>query len=314
MKTSHILIGIFALTVPATIWYTQTAYQCPVPLSYRLGDIDPSFSLSVEEAKADIEAAVQIWEQSANRDLFVYDESADFTINFVFDERQEALNLEQTERQELDQTRDQNDGLMEQVQSLQSQYDELTQAYKSDVSRYETDLARYNADVSTYNDRGGAPPDTFSELEAERMRLSRESESLSDTASQLNTLANEINRLGEKGNDLINKYNREVNQYNQSFGFSREFTQGDYQGDNINIYTFTDKDELISVLAHEFGHALGIDHVETNDSLMYYLVDETDPITTLSIDDSIAFLETCGATETMGQKIRHAVRTFLSNF
>jgi hypothetical protein len=314
MKTSHILIGLFALSVPATIWYTQTAYECPVPLSYRLGDIDPSFSLSTEEALADIEAATQIWEQSAGRDLFVYDESADFTINFVFDERQETLNLEQIERQELDETRDQNEGLMEQVQSLQTQYDKLTQVYKSDVAQYEADLSEYNADVSTYNDRGGAPPDTFSELEAERKRLGKESESLSDTASQLNTLASEINRLSERGNQLISQYNKEVNQYNQTFGFSREFTQGDYQGDKINIYTFSDKDELISVLAHEFGHALGIDHVETNDSLMYYLVNETDPVTNLSADDTLAFLATCGSEETVGQKIRHTIRTLLNIF
>jgi hypothetical protein len=314
MNPSRVLIGLFALTIPLTIWYTSTAAQCPVPFSYRIGSIDESFALSTEEAKQDIEEATQVWEQSVGRDLFVYDESSDFTINFVFDERQEALNQEQSERRELDETRDQNDQVLEQVELLQLQYQDLTKTYQANVAEYEADLATYNANVNTYNDRVGAPPDTFSELEAERIRLSQVAESLSDTAAQLNSLAKEINELGERGNRLISEYNREVNKYNAEFGFAREFTQGDYQGDKINIYTFKDKDELVTVLAHELGHALGIGHVESEGSLMYYLVDETDSVIDLSADDALAFLEVCGATQTTGQQIRHTIRSFLAIF
>jgi len=314
MKSSHILIGLFALSIPFTIWYTSTATQCPVPLSYRIGDIDESFSLSKAEALSDVRAAEAVWERTIGRDLFVYDESANFTIDFIFDERQETLNLEQIERQELDETRDVNNQVLDQVQTLQSQYDNLTQTYLSNVAQYEEDLAEYNADVNTYNDRGGAPPDKFSQLEAERIRLSQVANNLSTTAAQLNTLASEINELGERGNQLVNEYNREVNQYNAEFGFSREFTQGDYQGDKISIYTFNGKDELITVLAHEFGHALGIGHVESSESLMYYLVDETGSVKNLSTDDTLAFLAVCGTTETIGQKTRHAIRSFLAKF
>ena len=314
MKMSHIIIGLFALTVPFTIWYTSTAAQCPVPLSYRLGTIDESFSLSAAEAKADIEAATQVWERSVGRDLFVYAESAAFTVNFVFDERQEALNQEESQRQELDATRNQNNAVMEQVETLQSQYQDLTRTYKNNVAQYERDLAAYNADVNTYNDRGGAPPEKFSELESERVRLNRVADDLSVTATQLNTLVSEINQLSERGNQLINDYNEEVGVYNEEYGFAREFTQGDYQGDKINIYTFSDKNELITVLAHEFGHALGINHVETSDSLMYYLMDETNSVTNLSAEDTRAFLAACGVTQTLGQQVRHTIRSLLDKF
>lgn len=311
MKISHIMIGLFALTIPLTLWYTSTAAQCPVPLLYRLGTIDESFSLSEAEAKANIAAAASVWEEAVSRDLFIYDESADFVINFVFDERQETLNHEQSERQELDQTRDKNAAVLEQVESLQVQYDDLAQDYQTDVAQYEQDLATYNADVNTYNDRGGAPPDKFSELEDERVRLSRVADTLSDTAKELNDLVAEINELSERGNQLVNDYNREVHIYNEEFGFAREFTQGDYQGDNINIYTFADKEELINVLSHEFGHALGIGHVETSGSVMYYLMEDTDSVTNLSTDDTLAFLDTCGATETFAQQVRRTIRSLL---
>jgi len=308
------MIGLFALTIPFALWYTNTAAQCPVPLSYRLGTIDESFSLSEAEAKADIETAAAVWEESVGRDLFVYDESATFAVNFVFDERQESLNQEQLERQELDQTRSQNNDVLQQVESLQVQYEDLTQTYKANVARYEQDLATYNADVNTYNDRGGAPPDKFSELETERVRLSRAADSLSSTAEQLNTLVSKINGLSDRGNQLVNDYNREVHVYNEEFGFAKEFTQGDYQGNEINIYTFTNNNELINVLTHEFGHALGIGHVETNGSVMYYLMDGTDSVTNLSTDDTLAFLEVCGATQTLGQQVRHTIRSFLTKF
>jgi phage-related tail protein len=312
MKISHIMIGLFALTIPLAMWYTSTAAQCPVPLSYRLGTIDESFSISESEAKADIEAATLVWEESVNRDLFVYDESADFIINFVFDERQETLNQEQSERQELDQTRDKNAAVLEQVESLQAQYDDLAQDYKADVAQYEEDLAAYNADVNTYNDRGGAPPDKFSELENERVHLNQVADALSVTAQELNALVSEINELSERGNQLVSDYNREVHVYNEEFGFEREFTQGDYQGDNINIYTFSDTKELINVLTHELGHALGIGHVETSGSVMYYLMEGTDSVTNLSADDTLAYLDTCGATQTLAQQVRHAIRSLLT--
>jgi len=314
MKISYIMIGLFALTVPLTVWYTNTAAQCPIPFTYRLGTIDESFSLSETEAKADVAAAAQLWEEAVGRDLFEYDESSDFTINFVFDERQETLNLEQTQRQTLDETRDKNNEVLEQVESSQSQYDDLEQNYKANVAQYEQDLANYNADVNSYNDRGGAPPDKFAQLERERVELDQTADSLNTTASQLNSLANEINTLGERGNQLVTDYNREVNEYNQEHAYAREFTQGDYQGGKINIYTFSDKNELITVLAHEFGHALGIGHVETSGSLMYYLMDDTDSVTDLSTEDTLAFLEVCGATESMGQQVRRTIREFLTKF
>jgi hypothetical protein len=270
--------------------------------------------LSVAEAKADIAAATQVWEESVGRDLFVYDQAADFTVNFLFDERQETLNQEQTQRQELDLTRDKNNAVLAQVETLQSQYEDLTQTHKANVAEYEQALVAYNADVNIYNDRGGAPPDKFSELESERARLNQVADELGVTATQLNTLVGEINQLSARGNQQVNDYNQEVEIYNQEYGFAREFTQGDYQGDRINIYTFSDKNELITVLAHEFGHALGIDHVETSESLMYYLMDDTDSVIGLSTQDTLAFLEACGATQTFGQRVRHTIRTLLATF
>jgi len=314
MKSSHIAIGIFALTIPLAVWYSATAAQCPVPLSYRLGEIDDSFLLTPEQARDHIEVAVQTWEGQMNRDLFVYDEAADFTINFVFDERQESVRLEEEEREALDIQQEQKDEVVAQIESLQTQYDSLARSYEADISSYEARLNAHNREVSNYNDRGGAPAEEFERLEEERTALAAQSDELSDTARILNTLGREINDLSERGVNLVDDYNKEVDRYNAEFGFEREFTQGDYQGDKINIYSFSSENELERVLAHELGHALGIGHVDDDSALMYYLMGEPDSALTLSTADETAYLNVCGTHETAGQRIRHFIRSSLTVF
>ena len=129
-----ILVTLFAsLAIAGTYWYTRTASVCPAPISYRVGDIDASFEITKEEAKAKVKQAADMWESSSGRDLFVYDETADFTVSFVFDERQAIANSEAAQKKELDDKRAQNDAIMGSVESLQSEYETLSSNYKSRV-------------------------------------------------------------------------------------------------------------------------------------------------------------------------------------
>lgn len=78
-----------------------------------------------------------------------------------------------------------------------------------------------------------------------------------------------------------------------SIGQSRgeEFTEGEYKSEyksgvyeqEIDIYEFSTKAKLRRVLAHELGHALGLDHVEDPKAIMYRLNQGTND--TLTKDD-----------------------------
>jgi DNA repair exonuclease SbcCD ATPase subunit len=272
--------------------------------------IDESFNLSEATAKEYIQKAEHNWEEATGRELFYYDESASLKIDFIFDERQQTADSEENLRNDLDKKRDENEELTKLVDKLRSEHESLTRTYQADVSRYEERLSKYNAEVNKYNDRGGAPTDVFSELEEERKSLSREADDLTETVSGLNDLVEKINELGDKLNQAVEAYNREVNAYNEEFGFAREFTQGDYHDGNIRIYKFSNEVEVVGVLTHEFGHALGIGHVESEGSLMYYLLDEEAKSVSLSEDDLKAFYEVCGQNETLGQKVRSKNKEF----
>jgi hypothetical protein len=312
MRTPFLLALCLSLVLGVTYWYQRTAYICPVPLPYRLAALDAEFDLTPEEAQSYITVAETLWEAEAGRPLFVYDETAAFTINFLFDERQAFADSEELSRSGLDRLQQQNDELLASIEVMNATFAESQQAYETQVTAYEERLAAHNANVVQYNDRGGAPPDAFARLEAEQAALEAERLRLEGLTRELNQTARELNRLGEQANRQIDSYNRLVTDYNNRFADGREFTQGDFQGDQINIYKFSDDVELVTVLAHEFGHALGIDHVEGEESVMYYLMTERTKYPTLSAADRAALAAVCGTGSEWDHRLRRIIRSGLT--
>lgn len=282
---------------------------CPVPLGYRLGALDQRFGLSEADALEAVAAAEAVWESATGRELFAYDPAADFTVNFRYDERQAFTEAELASRAELSTAEAVNESIAAEYNRLVAEYDELEQVFTRDSDAYEAALAAYNAEVERYNARGGAPAGVYEELERTARELERERQALEERQAVLDTLVAQINEVSERGNQVVDRFNEEVAGYNETFGGSREFTQGTYSSDGyIDIYSFDTRAELELVLAHELGHALGIDHVSGAESLMYFLIGEQPATLSLSSADQAAFELVCGEGNrwaTIGQKIRH---------
>jgi len=314
MRFSFILALVLSVSLAGVQWYQTTKYICPTPIEYRLGEIGESFSVSPNEAKAAISEAADLWENKVGEDLFIYTEDADFTINFIFDERQEVANAQTTDRDRLDNIAQQNDVFRTQIAELQNTYEVNQATFAAKRDAYDVDLLAYNDRVRQVNDRGGAGRDAFAALEEERVSLERISTSLQQEATGLNDLAQQLNNLSNEGNRLIDTYNQEVQAYNREYGEAHEFTQGDYQGGEINVYKFSDNNELVAVLAHEFGHALGINHIEEPGALMYYLLDdELFDAPTLAAADVSAYQAVC-ADQGIAGSIRGIIRQLISQF
>ena len=295
MRSGFLLALMITLVFAGGYLYNLAQAVCPVPISYRIGVLDDRFGLSEDEAKVAVAEAAEVWESATGQNLFTYDDTASFAVNFIFDERQAFLNEEGNFRDRLEAAENINEALTETHATLLEDYNALKTAYANKVDSYEANLRAYNQTVHQYNQEGGAPPEKFAELEEEKETLDKERQSLNSMAAQLNDMVDKINDIGDRGNALITNYNENVGEFNERIGDKREFTQGDYQEGRINIYTYQDERELQTVLIHEFGHALSLDHVEGEESFMYFLIGGQPADMMLSEFDLTEFNRVCGS-------------------
>lgn len=267
--------------------------MCRYPVEYRVGEVDDRFELTHDEARLAVADAESVWEEATGKNLFTYNADADFSINFVFDDRQALSVEEQDARARLESLEAESVAVAERYQTLVNEHTTLRQAYETQVASYEARLAAYNDRVESYNEAGGAPPEVYEELADEQDELEATASVLSAQTDELNALTEQVNQVGDRGNELIARYNERAEQYNARFGTAREFTQGDYQGDAINIYTFADEVELQQVLVHELGHALAVGHVDNPEAIMYHLLGTQPDDVALTEDDLEAFAQVC---------------------
>lgn len=311
---------LFFITLIVTIifstgyLYYSVAAVCQVPLRYSIGEFDNGFPLTNEDAIEALRAAEAVWEEPASRELFIYDETASFVVNFVFDERQARSEAEDSWRETLDSNEATSAEVAVQYNQVLRDYKQLEAAYQDRVDRYEAELLKFNTIVAAYNTEGGAPREVYEDLQDQERNLNQQKDILQKDALELEGVVESLNALGQRGNELIEKYNAGVSAYNTTFGEVDEFTQGDYRGNEINIYTFKDQNELVRVLVHEFGHALDIGHVEGSQSMMYYLMEDQPTVPVLSDEDKAAFIATCGTGEGIGYRVRTLITSIISKF
>jgi len=294
MRSSIATLLIITVVSGAGLWVYTARAICDVPIEYRIGDVDAEFSITFDEIRTAASDAESLWEDATGRNLFTYDPDADFAINFVFDERQAKTQEEMILRSELEQKKNLSEDVRARYDELTARYTELKDSYDTKSAAYQESLEEHNAEVARWNEAGGAPEGVYEDLNEQQEALAAEQRELNELSYDINQLVEQINAVGSEGNDLVDTYNDIVDSYNERFSEHSEFTQGDYQHDAINIYQFTDGDELRLVLAHEFGHALSLGHVENELSIMHHFMDEQDISLGLTAEDMEELSRVCG--------------------
>ena len=312
MRATYAVALMLTILLAGTYWYSSVEAVCKLPVYYTLGELDERFGLSETEVKNRLSEAESVWEDATGRNLFTYLPEADMKVNFIYDDRQASADAAEAAKERLEVTETVNEKLGETYAELIAKYNERELSYESRRADYEQRLNQYNARVEKYNQEGGAPPDVYEELQQEKEHLDQDRKLVNAMAEELNELSFQINQIGEQGNVLIDKYNENVRRFNDVFGHSEEFTQGDYEGRDINIYTFQNSWELKLVLAHEFGHALALGHVENEKSIMYYLLGEQPLEIEPSAEDLAEFQSVCGDVTTY-ERLREQISNWLKS-
>ncbi|ENX11240.1 hypothetical protein F895_03762 [Acinetobacter sp. CIP 64.2] len=238
---------------------------------YRIADIDPRFNLSQQQVLDLTQQAARLWEQETGQQNFIYDPQAEFSINLVFDERQQRS----TDRlQGLDQLKQQQQQWETQNQQLKQAKDEIqksTALIASKQAQLAAQFQQYNAEVQRFNQSRSSSKDLAQQFSQRQQALQQQSLALQHEVQEHNQRAQELNQRIQSLNQNNQQLVASANQFNQVFQ-PHLFHKGHFNGKQIFIYEFSSINDLRFTLAHEFGHALGLEHTNDPTSLMYPVI------------------------------------------
>ena len=278
MKTlgSIILYGALGVSL-FFLWDNVLRSPCSRIIEYSIGEFDDRYRISKDEFLDIVQESELVWEDVAQKELFRYVPDADFKINLKWSENQELLYQGDDLENQLDQQQSS-------IESVQSRYESALQRYETAKREFRQAEESYQRDVDLWNQNPGT--------QAAYQELKREERALNEQLTALNSLGALVNRLAEQSNQKIDQFNQGVNEFNQLFD-GREFDAGNTDGTEINVYSFDGEEELHALLVHEFGHVLGIGHIEDSESVMYYLLNEENSDGNLTNFDIAALEQSC---------------------
>jgi len=271
--------------------------RCQEPLTYRLGNIDSRFNITQNEVVEIMDEVEQLWESAIDKDLINLSQNGQIALNLIYSDEQKLTDAER-------QFSDRITAKEQRVSVVEREYKRLSDRYEKVEQGVQKTLNEYNSKIEAYNQlaKKWDGKEATSQIVAKFKTLEREINTLEATLKQkkqsLSSLRERTNDKTKQLNKLIKEHNNLITKYNDRFSKPRKFDQGRFvmQGDNqeINIYQFGNRTQLKTVLAHEVGHALGLDHVQNPKSIMYHMMGQQDRANLqLTEEDISALKEQC---------------------
>lgn len=275
-----ILLGFLGLLLYQNATYPQVRFNAwhdrllnpfDLRLRYRVAPVDPRFKLSQEQLIELSEKAIQIWTLGTGKQWFVYDPNAQLVVELVYDERQEHYQQQLSAKQDIEQ-RHQNwlnknneiEYFESQIQQQKLFLDQKKQQLNTAIQTYEFEVSNAQTQHSSETQR-----QAFNQRKLQlEQRVAQLQQEIQQYNQHINKLQYDIGQLNQLQHGLVT----DIQHYNQTFQ-PRLFDKGIFNGKSIQVYQFKNHDDLILTLAHEFGHALGLEHHQDPAGLMHPMLE-----------------------------------------
>lgn len=250
---------------------------CSKPMRYTIGSIDTRFSITKTELEEAVEAAVKTWNSGTNTKLIAKRSGdpvqGDITVQLVYDDRQERTDHEIRFRERIRSQQIRLDRQQLRHDEKRDSFDQRSRDYKITAERTSERLNELNEWVNEKNDNGGFAGSDLEEFTQRKKEVEDAQADVQLRQQELDRLARSINSEMDELNEKFNAHNKLIDQYNDEFAGDLRFAKATYQktseGGVVTVNQFINDKELVLILAHEFGHALGISHLRQPESIMY---------------------------------------------
>lgn len=259
-----LLLWVFwPATAPVNKLPASKTASCDQLIRWRLDSIDPAFGLGAEQALPLLQDAANQWNQALGKEVLRYDPQQGFPIRFIFDARQQ----QQLEQLLLERNLHRYDNRIEdQQRDFEQQLAEF-QKLKDDFAEKDRLLA---ADIQAFNQKAQqADPGAAALLGKEQAELLSRQKEHALEAEQLDALTEKLQDRQQQLNNTIADRNALIPEQ-QPTGLA-EVGLLEQRGANrtMTIFAYKDAHHLTLTLLHEFGHALGLDHLADRSSIMH---------------------------------------------
>jgi hypothetical protein len=301
MSTSLTTMGwrffsLLAILIVLFIIFVRTPEPCQDPVTYRLGHVDERFNLTREEFQTAVNMAAAMWGKPFHRNLFREDTQGAIEIKLLYDYRQEATDRLKKLNFKIDRSKESYEELKSRLENSRAEYEQKKAGINIDFNDYNAKVKAFNNETESWNRRGEVPQSINMRLTKEKDELVALIDNLHARQEEIKSLVDTINSMVVVINEIASNNNLDiVDQKNIGNTLSREFCEGFYEYKNgkrsITIYQYDNEYRLVRVLAHEFGHALGLNHTKSSEAVMYPLI-KSDSLE-ISAEDIAVLKEHC---------------------